>query len=188
MEATFGEIERELEVALALDDNDSDVHRILAAVYVTRNDFDKAVYHQQRALSLNPNDDLIVVQQGEILTWIGQPEEGIPWILKAMRLNPYHPPRFWNHLGRAYFVARRYADAVQAFQRITAPDKFHHAFLVACHAQMGNQAAAGIHAREVLKREPGFTVTNNLLPVLHYKLEGDLAHHRESLRMAGLPE
>lgn len=56
-----------------------------------------------RALTLNPNDDLIVVQKGEILTWIGQPEEGVPWIRKAIRFNPYHPPRFWNHLGRAYF-------------------------------------------------------------------------------------
>ena len=56
-----------------------------------------------------------------------------------MRLNPYHPPRFWNHLGRAYFVARRYAEAVEAFKRIAAPDQFHHAFLAACHARTGDQ-------------------------------------------------
>jgi len=73
--------------------NDSDVHRILAAVYVVRNDLDRAQVHQQRALALNPNDDLIVVQEGEILTWLGQPEQGIEWIRKAMRLNPYHPQR-----------------------------------------------------------------------------------------------
>ena len=65
-------------------------------------------------MELNPNDDLIVVQQGEHLTWMGQAEEGIEWILKAMRLNPYHPERFWGHLGRAYFVARRYDEAVEA--------------------------------------------------------------------------
>jgi hypothetical protein len=41
--------------------------------------------------SLNPNSDLIVVQQGELLTWLGRPEEGIEWIKRAMRLNPYHP-------------------------------------------------------------------------------------------------
>ena len=69
---------------------------------------DKAMYHQERALGLNPNNDLIVVQQGELLTWLGRPEDGIDWIRKAMRLNPYHPERYWNHLGRAYFVARRY--------------------------------------------------------------------------------
>ena len=30
-----------------------------------------------------------------------------------MRLNPYHPERFWFHLARAQFVARRYADAIE---------------------------------------------------------------------------
>ena len=28
-----------------------------------------------------------------------------------MRLNPYHPERFWSHLGRAYFAAKRYDEA-----------------------------------------------------------------------------
>ena len=55
----------ELQIALALDDNDPDVHRILAALNLNFNEHDKAAYHQERALSLNPNSDLIVVQQGE---------------------------------------------------------------------------------------------------------------------------
>ena len=187
MDATWIKVTEELGNALALDDNDSDVHRILAAVNLTQNDFEKATYHQQRALSLNPNDDLIVVQQGEILTWLGQPEEGIDWIRKAMRLNPYHPDRFWNHLGRAYFVARRYAEAVEALKRITAPDHYHLAFLAACYAQMGNEAAASERIREVLKRRPTFRVNKHYLPTLHYKREGDLAHHRDSVLKAGLP-
>jgi adenylate cyclase len=90
-EATWNEVVGALQTALALDENDSDVHRILAAVNVASDDLDKAMYHQERALSLNPNDDLIVVQQGEILTWLGRPEEGIDWIAKAMRLNPTIP-------------------------------------------------------------------------------------------------
>ena len=67
----------ELQTALSLDDNDADVHRVLAAVKLLFNEHDKAAYHQDRALSLNPNSDLIVVQQGEVLTWLGRPEEGI---------------------------------------------------------------------------------------------------------------
>lgn len=185
-EATRQSIESELETALALDENDSDVQRVLAALRLTQKNHDKAVYHQQRALSLNPNDDLIVVQQGEILTWIGQPEEGVPWIQKAMRLNPFHPPRFWNHLGRAYFVARRYAEAVEAFKRIGAPDQFHHAFLAACHAQLGDSTAARGHVKEVLDRNPGFSWSATLAPLLYYKHERDLAHHRDSIQKAGL--
>ena len=187
-EATQRQIERELEVALGLDQNDSDVHRILAAVGVIRDDLDKAQFHQQRALTLNPNDDLIVVQQGEVLTWLGQAEEGIDWIRKAMRLNPYHPERFWFHLSRAQFVARRYADAIESVQHITAPDALHHALIAACHAQLGNASAAAEHAAEVMKRVPGFSVREHCLPILHYRRESDLAHHRDSLRTAGLPE
>jgi adenylate cyclase len=185
--ATEQSIEKELQTALALDENDSDVQRVLAALHLLRNNHDKAVFHQARALSLNPNDDLIVVQQGEILTWTGQPEEGIPWIQNAMRLNPFHPPRFWNHLGRAYFVARRYAEAIEAFRRISAPDQFHHAFLAACHAQLGESPAAATHAQEVLRANPQFGWRSTLLPVLHYKHESDLAHHHEAILKAGLP-
>ena len=97
-----------------LDDNDSDVHRVLAAVNLALDEHEKAKYHQERALGLNPNNDLILVQQGELLTWLGRPEDGIEWIRKAMRVNPYHPERFWNHLGRAHYTARQYSEAVAA--------------------------------------------------------------------------
>ena len=186
--ATEAAIEQELEIALGLDQNDSDVHRILAAVGVMRNVLDQATFHQQRALALNPNDDLIVVQHGEVLTWLGEPESGIEWIRKAMRLNPYHPERFWFHLARAQFAARHYADAIESLGHITSPDAMHCALIAACNAQLGNTAHAAVHAAEVLKRLPGFTIREHCLPILHYRREADLAHHVESLRKAGLPE
>jgi adenylate cyclase len=185
-DATFRQVAAEAETALALDDNDSDVHRILAALDLTRNDHDKAAYHQERALALNPNYDLVVVQQGELLTWLGRPEEGIDWIKKAMRLNPYHPERFWNHLGRACYCAEKYAEAVEAFSRITRPDHTHHAFLAATFAQMGNAVAASAHATEVLKREPKFSAAA-YLATQHYKREVDRDRHEAGLLKAGLP-
>ncbi|TYO63279.1 adenylate/guanylate cyclase domain-containing protein [Bradyrhizobium hipponense] len=185
-DATFEQVASELETALALDDNDADVHRILAALNLTRHDYERATYHQERALALNPNYDLVVVQQGELLTWLGLPEEGIDWIKKAMRLNPYHPERFWSHLGRAYYCAEKYADAAEAFSRITRADYTHHAFLAATFAQMNNAVAAGAHAAEVLKREPGFSVAAHLA-TLHYKREVDRQRHEAGLIRAGLP-
>ena len=186
-EAALRTIAQQLALALALDDHDSDVHRILAALNLRQNDHERAAYHQARALSLNPNDDLIVVQQGEILTWLGQAEEGIEWIRKAMRLNPYHPARFWTHLGRAYFVARRYAEAIDAVQRIATPDAFHLAQLAACHARLGDAARSAENARQVLTRVPDFRIDKDFLPTLHYRRDSDLAHHRDALLEAGLP-
>ena len=180
-------IVEELRIALALDDNDADVHRILAALNLIFNEHDKAAYHQERALSLNPNSDLIVVQQGEVLTWLGRPEEGIEWIRRAMRLNPYHPERFWSHLGRAQYTARAYADAIASLSKLTAPDHTHHAFLAASSAQLGNRTAAGAHAREVLQRDPAFTA-QAFIGTLHYRNLADGEHVREGLLKAGLPD
>src|SRR6202051_858919 len=185
-DATLQQVGAEAETALALDDNDSDVHRILAALDLTRDEHDKAAYHQERALALNPNYDLVVVQQGELLTWLGRPEEGIDWIKKAMRLNPYHPERFWSHLGRACYCAEKYAEAAEAFSRITRPDHTHHAFLAATFAQMGNAVAAAAHAAEVLKREPKFSV-EVYLTTQHYKRDVDRRRHEAGLLQGGLP-
>lgn len=185
--ATEEEVRHEVETALALDEEDSDVHRILAAIALVQNDHQKASHHQQRALALNPNDDLIVVQQGELLTWLGEPDEGIEWIRKAMRLNPFHPPRFWSHLARALFVAQRYAEAADALQRIAAPDEQQLALVAACHAMLGDGAGAARQTAEVLRRKPGFSVLRDCLPALHYKRDSDLAHQRDALLKAGLP-
>jgi adenylate cyclase len=186
VEATIAEVGEELQIALGLDENDSDVHRILAALNLVQRQYDKAMYHEERALSLNPNNDLIVVQQGELLTWLGRPEEGIDWIKRAMQLNPYHPERYWNHLGRAYYAARRYADAAAAFARISAPDHTHHAFLAASFAQMGDAIAATAHADQVVRRAPDFSV-QAYLDTLHYQRPADREHHRDGLLKAGLP-
>jgi adenylate cyclase len=187
VEATRHALIGELTKALSLDENDSDVHRVLAAVNLTvHHDHDKALYHQERALALNPNDDLVVVQQGEVLTWIGQAEEGIEWIQKAMRLNPYHPENFWSHLGRAYFVARRYGEAVKAFQRRSRTGQTHWAFLAACYAQLGDAAAAKAAIQELLQRAPDFSI-ERFITAQHYKHESDREHHRAALVKAQLP-
>ena len=186
-EFTIRTVIEELALALSLDENDSDVHRVLAAVNLSvHRNHDKAFYHQERALALNPNDDLIVVQQGEVLTWIGEAEPGIEWIQKAMRLNPYHPERFWSHLGRAYFVARRYSEAVKAFQRINRADHSHLSFLAACYAQLGDAVAAKGAADEVLKRAQDFSI-ERFIATQHYKHENDREHHRAALVKAQLP-
>jgi adenylate cyclase len=186
LDVLLEQITAALDSALSLDANDADVHRILAALNLTFNRFDKVTFHQGRALELSPNYDLVVVQQGEVLTWLGRPEEGIEWIRKAMRLNPYHPERFWSHLGRAQYTARQYADAIQSYSKITAPDQTHHAFLAASAAQLGDMTAAAAHAREVLRHEPGFTI-ESFLATLHYMQPSDTEHMREGLAKAGLP-
>jgi len=185
--AVEAQILKELETALALDDNDSDVHRILAALNIIRDNHEQSVYHQKRALSLNPNDDLVVVQQGEILTWQGQPDEGIEWIRKAMRLNPYHPERFWSHLARACFSAGRYGEALEALACLSSPDATQRALMAACHAELGDLDAAERERKAALAASPGFRIADYAAN-LHYRRPEDAERHRAALRRAGFAD
>ena len=184
-DATWVEIAAELNQALALDDNDADVHRILAAVNVNNNELTTARYHQERALSLNPNYDLVVVQQGELLTWLGRAEEGVEWIRKAMRLNPHHPERFWSHLGKAHFAARQYVEAIEAFMHLSAMDDVQHAFVAACYGLLGDDVAASAHMKKVRALAPEFGM-ESFVATLHYAQEADFQHIRDGLIKAGV--
>ncbi|RUU30008.1 adenylate/guanylate cyclase domain-containing protein [Mesorhizobium sp. M6A.T.Ce.TU.002.03.1.1] len=183
-DAVWSEIMAALDRALALDDNDADVHRILAAVNVNNNELTTARYHQERALALNPNYDLVVVQQGELLTWLGRPEEGIEWIRKAMQLNPHHPERFWSHLGKAHFAARQYGEAIEAFMHLSTMDSVQHAFAAACYGWLGDEIAAAAHLGKIRTLDPQFDL-DSFIATLHYAQEADAQHVREGLLKAG---
>jgi adenylate cyclase len=184
-ETAFLEVQAEGARALAMDENDADVHRILAAVAILKGDHARARQHQERALALNPNYDLVVVQMGELFTWLGQAEEGIEWIRKGMKLNPHHPARFWSHLGRAQFVGKHYAEAIDCFMRLPAMDAGQHAFVAACHAWRGDVTAAAAHVARVRELDPSFT-RGRFLSTMHYANEADLRHLADGLERAGL--
>ena len=180
-------IEAELREALALDENDSDVHRILAAVNLLYLEFDKAAFHQERAVTLNPNDDLIVVQQGEILTWLGQPDEGAEWILKAMRLNPFHPERFWAHLGRSRFCARKYAEALEVFRHVGTPNHVMLAWKAASAQMAGDRETAQQALAGALEQMPELTIAE-LRAATQFRNKEDWLHLAGALADAGMPE
>ncbi len=181
----FAEASSAVNKALALDDYDADVHRILAAVNIARDELNRARYHQERALALNPNYDLVVVQMGELLTWLGRPQDGIEWVKKAMRLNPHHPARFWSHLGKAHFAARQYGEAVEAFMHLSAMDVMQHAFVAACYGSLGDGTAAAAHVSRIRELEPEFNL-ERFLATMHYANEADLEYLREGLSKAGI--
>ncbi|MER9631726.1 adenylate/guanylate cyclase domain-containing protein [Mesorhizobium sp. M0296] len=184
-DAVWNNIMTALDRALALDNNDADVHRILAAVNVNNNELTTARYHQERALALNPNYDLVVVQQGELLTWLGRPEEGIEWIRKAMQLNPHHPERFWSHLGKAHFAARQYGEAIEAFMHLSTMDSAQHAFAAACYGWLGDEIAAAAHLGKIRTLDPQFDL-DSFIATLHFAQESDVQHVREGLLKAGI--
>jgi adenylate cyclase len=129
------------ERGLELDENESECHRVLAQVFLTRGDLRRSLQHQERALFLNPNDDRSVCSMGEILTFAGRAEEGEEWVRKSIRLNPYHPQRYWTHLARALFHLHRFDEALCVLDQIGRPRIDDLAYSVAASAQIGEPAS-----------------------------------------------
>ena len=174
-----------VEKALALDEDDFECHRLLGYIHLFRRQYDRAWFHYERAFELNPNDPRILSQRGEFLTWAGRPEEAVPWLEKALRLDPYRPDGRLTNLGVALHAARRYEDAAAVFRKIANLGYEHHAYLASCYARMGLELEGRCHADEVLRLKPDFRATR-YVQGLPYQHEADRKHHLDGLAKAGL--
>jgi adenylate cyclase len=185
-----GGLERALSFArraLELDENDSRCHRILSAIYVQLREYDRAEFHSDKSIALNPNDALNCLYRGGMLRHIGRPEEGVAWVRKAIQQDPYHPNWYWNTLAFALHDGGRYAEALEAYSRMVQRPSFYHAYVAACHAELGQMEKAHEHATLALRAKPDFSVIawGKRLP---RKNDADLQKFLNGLRKAGLPE
>jgi adenylate cyclase len=185
-----GELDRALasaRQALALDENDNRCHRILSVVYAQMSQHDRAEFHSDRSIALNPNDALGAINRAGLMRYLGRADEGIEWGRKAMRLNPYHPNWYWNSLAYVLHSAGHYVEALDAYRQIAQRPSFYHAYVAACHAELGRIEEARKFAALALQAKPDFSVAawGKRLP---YKNEVDLQRFLDGLRKAGLPE
>ncbi len=175
-----------IDKALLLNENDVECHRLLCELSMESRRLDQAESHNDQALAMNPNDPRIVAQKGELLTWLGRAGDGVEWIEKAMRLDPFSASSRAHLLVRALYGDRRYADAIDAFKKIVSPRYMHLVEAAACHARIDDQACATELATAALRLNPDFTV-DQYMRTRTYRNPTDAAHLAEGLRAAGLP-
>lgn len=171
--------------AVELDESNGRCHWILGAIQRYRGDLHSAERHYGRAVALNPNDANAICTTGSLLAQRGHFEEGIDRIREAMRLNPYHPEWYWVNLGSVLYAARRYADAAEAFGRVTPPGYWVMCRLAGCYAQLGRMNEAKEAAAEALRLRPNFSVAKLRLRECQPAIAEGI---RDGLRKAGLPE
>lgn len=173
-------------VALALDDHESKSHLAVGMAHLFRAEHDKAEYHLVRAAKLNPNDDLIMIENGRYLMYTNEPLEGADIVRQAMRQNPYHPNWYWNILGRCYHTAKNFEEAVSALERIRTPQFWHHAYLAACYSELGRSDKAAIHLEAALSLNSNFTIAE-FSTALPYRDEQVLREFIAGFQRAGFP-
>jgi TolB-like protein/DNA-binding SARP family transcriptional activator len=173
--------------AVALDGSDAQCHRALANAHISRRAFERAKYHLDLAMALNPNDPKVAASRSWYEVCAGRGDAVLALLERAERLDPYPPNWMWGTRGQALYRLGRYDDALAAFDRMTAAQVWIDRFRAACFAQLGRRAEARSAAAAALRREPRFTLRRYAM-VEPCKSPADLAHLIDGMRRAGLPE
>jgi len=183
----FQEMTQTVERAMSIDENDTECHRIMCRIALIQGQFAKSEHHLERALALNPNDPRLVVQRGINLTYLGDPEEAIPWIERAMRLDPFSAHRYYLDLVRALFMVGRPTDAILVLERTARTHWEHYLWLAACCAAADRQTPAQEAGRQAIALRPILSIAAYIDVRFAWRRLQDKARLRDALMQAGLP-
>jgi adenylate cyclase len=150
---------------------------------------DAAVAEFERAVALNPN--FTDMRLAIALIYAGEAERAIEVIKAHMRLDPFYVAMTPGWLGFAYFVLRRYSEALPHLRECVSrvPDfRGGHLWLAANYAQLGLLYEARARVAEVLRIQPSCTIEGTLTHLTPFKNVHDSEHYLDGLRKAGLPE
>ena len=105
--------------AIQLYDGVAEAHTQLAEVkFYYEWNWDAAQREYERALELNPNNSHALARYSLFLSALGRSDEAIRMATRAQERDPFSPTIRYAP-GMALYYARRYADAVAAFERLT---------------------------------------------------------------------
>ena len=182
--------------AVAVDETNCRAHWNLGEAYIYAREFDKARFHFEKAIELNPNDVEAHCGLGFILTCLREIDQAIAAFDRARQVDPldlnYVP---WLE-GFTYFTAQQYDRAIACFEKLEDPHFEVHSLLAASYAHAGKTENAKVALEKFLHQAeqemvdyPGRSLAA-WKRAWHgptcYKFEEDADHWLDGLRLAGL--
>ena len=187
-ELSLGEAERFAELAIAKGDNDPYAHFAASMVAMGRKDYRRWADESERALSLNPNYAPAIVGKGTVHIYAGEPMRAIPYIERAMRLDPTVPAQYLHFIGTAYFVAGDYETAAKMFEKriaVNPQTDLSRAFLASAFGHLGRADEARRVWQELKEINPRYSLADHM-DRLPFKDPADVERIADGVRKAGL--
>jgi len=144
--------------ALSLDASESEIHRILAAIYLWTRNYKLSGYHYREARRLSPNDANIAVKMARYFAFIDQLDDALLLVRHAMFLNPLHPGWYFQELGVVYYSMDKFDSAIIAFEKNWELGAYDLAFIAACQVANNQITEAKANCRRALALEPNSSV------------------------------
>ena len=179
-----------LEKALEIDDRDplalghAGMHQLFLGNH------DQSIAFAKKALAEAPGMDSPYYSLGWFQMFDETPQEGIENIKRAMRLSPIVTAPRSTILGTAYrnaghldLAVATLEDTVSRFPEFISG----RVALASCYVLIGKEQEAKQEAREILRKDPAYTIARYTTPNL-YRNKETMEKWAESLRKAGIPD
>ena len=173
-----------------LDNTVPQTHWALGYVYLMRQELENAEKATSRAIYVSPSYADGYGLLALINNNMGHAQKAIEYVTKGMRLNPYYTWDYLYNLGRAYYSAGRYDEAIVELEK--ARDRNENAlpvrlYLAASYINADRQEDAAWEVEQIQMLNPSETLTHTKKssPITDKELK---ERFLDDLRKAGLPE
>jgi len=186
-ETALDQAEHLIGEAIAKDDQDPFVHYVAAILGLWKKDYERWAREADRALSLNPNYGHAQLARGLVYVYTGEPAKGIPYIERAIRLDPAQQ-QYRHFLGTAYLVAGNYEAAAAILKEriaITPTTDLSRALLASALGHLGRVDEARQIWLELREINPRYSYADHF-GRLPFRDSADADKFAEGLRKAGL--
>ncbi|MGG7580675.1 winged helix-turn-helix domain-containing tetratricopeptide repeat protein [Rhizobium sp. Nf11,1] len=172
--------------AVAIDPNDAGCRWVLAYLLAYARDFAEADAQFAKAIELDPNEADTFAALSDISVLAGRIDEGLDYIGKAFRLNPFPASWYCLALGQAQYAAGKYEAAIETLRRDETYRTSSRRFLAASLAQLGRLDEARAEAELFLVANPHFSI-GHWATTEPFRDAATLQHFVDGYRKAGLP-
>ncbi len=173
--------------AVQLDRNLPQAHAQLGYVLAFEAQHDLSIAEFERAFELNPN--FTDRRFAAPLIFAGEFDRAVQMIDTHKRADPFYFPIASGFLGLAFYMLKRYAQALPPLLDCVsrAPNlRDGHVWLAANYARMQQLEKARQHASEVLRIEPTYSIERTAKTIMRFKNVSDADHLYDGLDKAGL--
>jgi adenylate cyclase len=185
---SLGIAKHNVEIAIEKDPCEPLARVIASRVATFEGDFDRAKAEANIALNFSPNSAEAYGCLGEISTFTGRPLEAVPWVERAMMLNPAYTQQYLHLLGVAHLLAGKYETAATLLrQRILLVPRtdFTRAVLASALGHLGDFDEARRIWRELMEINPHYSFSEHFARQ-PFTNKDDVGRIAEGLAKAGL--
>jgi pentatricopeptide repeat protein len=180
----LGEARANADHAVQVDANCGVAQWMSGVISLYQRDFSSCERHFAAAEILAPNAPDLMVQYGDALSHLGEPDNGMERFQSALDLNPLPPEHYWWVGASIAFNQRDYQRAIDYCHKIENDESVVR-ILTSAHALNGDADIARSYARRLRELYPNITAAN-LIKLPPDRNDENVRIFVEGLRMAGI--